>query len=321
MNDLQVSFVDAQSFINNLNDLFVNCDKLDIAIAYVKTGGLKTLLTALNRSPLIKESLPIRIVFGLCSRYGITDKDAARKLFELSQEHENIKVKKLNCPGFHPKLMIFHGNPNKILLGSSNLTAAAQTKNIEANIIVESPEGTFFTAVNKFFEDCFTDAIFLNKDHVENYTQHGYKQSKHKQKYPKEDETPSFPINVSPLKNRRLVFDPKRSKKDQQWDILLPVTRGIKNLEVMRKKRYGKWTIGKSVVYRDFIQGGNAYFYVNRNKTANLMGKIESINIQDRKTTFTINKIKNIKNRKLNSFKKRDGKTVEFVGSFVYISK
>jgi hypothetical protein len=92
---LKVSFVDAPSFEDNLRRLLSNCTGLDVAMAYVKIGGLQTLLNALNGSFLIKEKKQIRIVFGLCSRQGITDKESAQLLLRFSQKQKVLPISQL----------------------------------------------------------------------------------------------------------------------------------------------------------------------------------------------------------------------------------
>ena len=112
----KVSFLDGPSLANRLYDLLLGCTQLDVAMAYVKIGGLRTLLK--NADTMIERNVPIRIVFGLSSRQGITDRESAEELLDLSHR-KNITVKKWNNCGFHPKLLILHGNPSSIIVGSS----------------------------------------------------------------------------------------------------------------------------------------------------------------------------------------------------------
>jgi hypothetical protein len=72
-------------------------------------------------------------------------------------------------PGFHPKLLIFHGNPSFIVVGSANLTWAAQSKNVEANLLVEDPGEELMKDSREFFEHCFSKAPRLTRRHVERY--------------------------------------------------------------------------------------------------------------------------------------------------------
>lgn len=167
---MKVSFVEASSLRENLKNLFLNCNELDVAVAYVKIRGLETFLDLLEQSTLLKEEKPIRIVFGMSPFQGITDKESAKRLLELSQKYKNVAVKMWDDPRFHPKLMIFHGDPDRIMVGSSNLTGGAQSRNAEANVFVEDPEREFMKDATKFFETCFNDAPQLEQGHIDRYT-------------------------------------------------------------------------------------------------------------------------------------------------------
>lgn len=200
---MKISFVDAPSFVDGLKHLFSNCTKLDIAMAYVKIGGLKTFLDVLNESILMKENKPIRIVFGLSSFQGITDKKSAELLFRLSQKRKNVTVKKYDNFRFHPKLMIFHGDPDRILVGSSNLTGGAQSENVEANVIVEDPDSKFMKNAVEFFETYFDNAPHLEQRHVQSYTPRPRMTRRGGRGFSREDELPSHSKLLHLLGERR----------------------------------------------------------------------------------------------------------------------
>ncbi len=298
---MTVSFVDAPSFRYNFRCLLQNCTRLDVAMAYVKVGGLKTFLNALNRSNLIKEKKPVRIVFGLCSRQGITDKKSAQLLLKFSQEQKNVTVKKYNSPKFHPKLMVFYGKPNSVLIGSSNLTAAAYSKNAEANVIVEDPEKKFMEAATGFFEKCFDNAPFLEQKHVD-----AYNPQKHHFKGKdghgiEEDELPTFSTPVPLSKGRLGVGIPRKSKShydekihnlksrkyltrrqkrslaayranrtryygsllklEQKFALLVPVTYGEPHLQDIANKGHGMWKVGRRLSENRISVINHVYFY------------------------------------------------------------
>jgi len=165
---MKVEFLDGSTLADKLHQLVKRSDSLDIAMAYVKISGLRTLLKGADF--LLKRNGSIRVVFGLSTRYAITDKESAQALFDLSKE-ENVIVKRWNDPGFHPKLLIFHGNPTSIVIGSSNLTEAAQSGNAEANILVVDPEPTLLEDVNRFFSYYFDPAPLLKRKDIEKYEQ------------------------------------------------------------------------------------------------------------------------------------------------------
>lgn len=131
---MRVLFLDGPSLAEKIPELVASCDQMDMTMAYVKINGLRTLLK--NSGKLVRGGAPIRIVFGLSSRQGITDKESAESLLNFSK-HRNVYVRKFNHPGFHPKLFIFRGHHPCIVVGSANLTEAAQSQNAEANMLVE----------------------------------------------------------------------------------------------------------------------------------------------------------------------------------------
>lgn len=194
---MKVSFLDGPSLANKLPQLMNASMHLDIAMAYVKVGGLRILLK--NMKPFLKKGASLRIVFGLSSMQGITDKEAAISLLKLSKE-TNVDVRKFNNSGFHPKLLIFNGDDPCIVVGSSNLTEAAQSTNAEANILVENADPDLLRDTLAFFKHYFNPAPKLKQEHVDSYNPqkpHGRKKSAGRTK---EDILPSPPLRQHELK-------------------------------------------------------------------------------------------------------------------------
>ncbi|MGA3191409.1 MAG: phospholipase D-like domain-containing protein [Candidatus Bathyarchaeia archaeon] len=163
---MKVEFLDGPALAYKLPALLQRSSSLDVAMAYVKIGGLQTLMKSVNS--LLKRNGSFRIVFGLSSRYAITDKESAQALLNLSKQN-NVIVRKWNSCGFHPKLLIFHGNPTSIVVGSANLTEPAQSTNAEANILVEDPEPEVIKNAEQFFSDYFDTAPPLKRKDVDKY--------------------------------------------------------------------------------------------------------------------------------------------------------
>ncbi|MHA1833297.1 MAG: phospholipase D-like domain-containing protein [Candidatus Baldrarchaeia archaeon] len=168
---MKVLFLDGPSLVEKFPKLMESCTKLDIAMAYVKISGLRTLLKNVNK--LLKRRVPIRIVFGLSFRHGITDRESAEYLLKLSKR-KNVTVKKWNHSGFHPKLLIFHGKHPSIVVGSANLTGAAQSKNAEASIMVEDAEPQLLQKAIDFFEYYFNSAPTLKREDIDAYKHQTY---------------------------------------------------------------------------------------------------------------------------------------------------
>lgn len=163
---MKVSFLDGPSLADRLPRLIGSCKRLDIAMAYVKINGLRVLLK--NSEALLNRGASVRIVFGLSSKQGITDKESAESLLELSRRKQ-VDVRKINHSGFHPKLFIFDGDNPCIVVGSANLTEAAQSTNAEANILVEDADAELMNDAKAFFEYYFNTAPKLKRSDVDLY--------------------------------------------------------------------------------------------------------------------------------------------------------
>jgi len=331
---VKIYFVDAPSFIDRLNKLFINCTKLDIAMAYVRSGGLDSFLDALKKSILMQKNMPIRILFGMCSSHGITDKESAKRLLKLTQQHQNIKVKKYDNPGFHPKLMIFYGNPAQILVGSSNLTAGAQSKNAEANVIVEDPDQKFMKDAVEFFEMYFDKAPYLEPRYVDLYTPLPTSKKRRGQRSSMWDELPSRSKRLSPLINRRRgigspiktksYYDEKirdleskklteqqkkslaayralrtryfggTSRQKQPLAVLVAVTHGTGHLETIVEEGHGTWEIGRQISKDHSSEISDIYFYENQRKKSRYKGTIKKVQHDEGKTCFSITNLKKL---------------------------
>jgi len=303
-------------------------------MAYVRSGGLDSFLDALKKSILMQKNMPIRILFGMCSSQGITDKESAKTLLKLTQQHPNIKVKKYDNPRFHPKLMIFHGNPAQILVGSSNLTAGAQSKNAEANVIVEDPDEKFMNDAVGFFEMYFDKAPYLVQRHVDSYTPLPTSKKRRSQRSSKWDELPSRSKLLPPLISRRRgigspikkksYYDKKirdleskklteqqkkslaafrahrtryfggASRQKQPLAVLVSVTRGTEHLETMVEEGHGTWEIGRRISKDLSSEIFAMYFYENQRKKSRYKGKIKKVQCGEGKTYFSITDLKKL---------------------------
>jgi len=197
---MKVSFLNGPSLANKLRDLALSCTQLDVAMAYVKIGGLNTLLKSVDI--LIEKSVPMRFVIGLSSKHGITDKESAEHLLKLSRR-KSVTVKKWDNSGFHPKLFIFHGPNRSVVVGSSNLTHAAHSSNAEANILVEEANPQLFKEVMDFFEYYFNPAPNIQKKDVNKYKpREPHRRTKHSRRL-EEDVLPQPPQRKQGLEDLR----------------------------------------------------------------------------------------------------------------------
>lgn len=171
---MKAIFLESNALVRNFRKLTSNCTQLDIAMAYVKTAGLNKLTKDIEN--LADKGGQVRIVFGLSPNLRITDKAAATKLLELSQNN-NIEIRKIDKGGFHPKLFIFHGS-DSIIIGSSNITGSGLQKNAEANIMIEQADPKLFSDTLDFFEKYFQAAKILTSKHIDEYPSRSHEKGK-----------------------------------------------------------------------------------------------------------------------------------------------
>lgn len=126
------------------------CTSFSISVAFITSGGIVTLLETLRE--LEQKKIPGKI---LTTDYLMfSDPKALNKLSQFS----NIDLRMYNCQdkeGFHTKGYIFDtGSDFHILMGSSNLTQSALTKNIEWNtsLIVDQDDEYKDALFNEFIQ-------------------------------------------------------------------------------------------------------------------------------------------------------------------------
>ena len=354
---MKVSFVNATSFEKTLSNLLTDCTELDVAMAYVKIGGLRTFLRVLGNSPPMKGKKQIRIVFGLSSHQGITDKASAQLLFELARKHNNVTIKKYDNRKFHPKLMIFRGPPHAVMIGSSNMTIGAQKGNCEANAVIQEPDEKFWADVASFFETYFGKAPILEKTHVEGYNPRPHLRGTKGNNF-REDALPISPSksinenhNAGQPKLPKSYYDKKiyalENKKDlnqkerrslgayralrtryygdvlngkQKLALLLAVTYGEQHLEEIAEKGNGRWTIGRNLVKEKVSAISHVYFYENKIKEARYEGVIQNVQVTQDGLNLIFSEINRLpKSKRLPDFKKHNGENISMLGCLAYV--
>lgn len=148
----------------------MKCDQFQISVAFITMGGITPLLQTLKE--LEKRQIPGQI---LTTNYlNFSEPRALKKLEELS----NITLKMYDVDradqGFHTKGYIFKKEEiYRIIIGSSNITSAALTKNKEWNTkIVSTEQGEIAQEIVKEFYQLWDSkyALFYD-DFYENYKQ------------------------------------------------------------------------------------------------------------------------------------------------------
>lgn len=141
----------------------MKCSEFMISVAFVTSSGVTTLLETLKN--LEKRGVKGKI---LTTDYlNFSEPKALKKLLEFS----NIQVKLYSKESFHTKGYIFkHSDHYKLIVGSSNLTQTALTKNKEWNIEVSSlEEGSLTQEVLDEFKAMWRDADNLTLEWIQTY--------------------------------------------------------------------------------------------------------------------------------------------------------
>lgn len=167
----------------------MKCDQFQISVAFITMGGITPLLQTLKE--LEKRQIPGQI---LTTNYlNFSEPRALKKLQELS----NVTLKMYDVDradqGFHTKGYIFKKEEiYRIIIGSSNITSAALTKNKEWNTkIVSTEQGEMAQEIVREFYQLWDSKYALPfDDFYENYKQK-YEIIKKQRKIAKQDEISS----------------------------------------------------------------------------------------------------------------------------------
>ena len=180
---------EGKKVISVIEDELMKCDQFQISVAFITMGGITPLLQTLKE--LEKRQIPGQI---LTTNYlNFSEPRALKKLQELS----NVTLKMYDVDradqGFHTKGYIFKKEEiYRIIIGSSNITSAALTKNKEWNTkIVSTEQGEIAMEIVKEFHQLWYSkyALFYD-DFYENYKQK-YEIIKKQRKIAKRDEISS----------------------------------------------------------------------------------------------------------------------------------
>jgi superfamily II DNA or RNA helicase/HKD family nuclease len=149
--------------LSDIAQELTKCNEFMISVAFVTSSGVTPLLETLKS--LENDGVKGRI---LTTDYlNFSEPKALKKLLEFS----NIDIKMYCKDNFHTKGYIFkHSDHYKLIVGSSNLTQTALTKNKEWNIKVSSlEEGSLTASVLNEFEAMWEEADNLTLEWIETY--------------------------------------------------------------------------------------------------------------------------------------------------------
>lgn len=140
-----------------------NCEEFFLSVAFITSSGITPLLETFRK--LEEKGVKGKI---LTTNYlTFSEPKALKRILEFN----NIEVKVFCEENFHTKGYIFrHSNHYKVIVGSSNLTQTALTKNKEWNLKVSSlEEGALTYSIFSEFNDLWKKAEPLTLDWIETY--------------------------------------------------------------------------------------------------------------------------------------------------------
>lgn len=151
---------EGKKVISSIEEELLRCERFQISVAFITMSGITPLLQTLKE--LEKRGIPGEI---LTTNY--LDFSEPRALVKL-QELSNITLKMYDVEaanhGFHTKGYIFKENEiYRIIVGSSNLTGAALTRNMEWNTkIISAEQGEMAREIVKEFREYWNSKYALN---------------------------------------------------------------------------------------------------------------------------------------------------------------
>lgn len=149
--------------INYLRKELASCDEFYFSVAFITEDGLSLLLHTLDE--LAQKGITGKIL--TADYLNFNDPKVFRKLLTIP----NIQVKIDNGKNFHSKGYIFKkDNEFSIIIGSSNITQGALTKNTEWNMRIASAEnGELIIGTLNEFNESWHKGISLNNEWINEY--------------------------------------------------------------------------------------------------------------------------------------------------------
>jgi superfamily II DNA or RNA helicase/HKD family nuclease/SOS-response transcriptional repressor LexA len=166
---------DRDHFLPHLSEAISRATEVDVAVAFIKTTGLRLLLPDLQAA---LEGSGVRTVRVLTSDYlDITDPEALRLLLLLQELGAEVRVFVTAASSFHLKAYIFarlsEGElvEGTAFVGSSNISRQALQEGLEWNYRVVYPDDRGFLEMRSHFEEIFAhpNTVALSDSWIEAY--------------------------------------------------------------------------------------------------------------------------------------------------------
>lgn len=153
-----------EKVLTTILDELRSCESFFLSVAFITSGGVSSLFGIL----LDLESKGVKGQILVSEYLNFTQPEALRKLLQLS----NVELKIARDIDFHSKGFLFtHSSYYTIIIGSSNITHGALTKNKEWNLKVTAhKDSELFKLTITEFEKVFSIAFPVNEEYLEKYT-------------------------------------------------------------------------------------------------------------------------------------------------------
>jgi superfamily II DNA or RNA helicase/SAM-dependent methyltransferase len=163
-------------FLPKLCQAIKAADRIDMAVAFVKTTGLNLLFPDLV-SALQRESDPARIRILTSDYLDITDSEALRKLVLLHDHGAQVGVYQSRGSSFHLKAYLFAGYADdqqmwgRAFIGSSNISRQALQDGLEWNYQVDFPPDSGYLEAASRFDELLKhpNVVELTDDWIDEY--------------------------------------------------------------------------------------------------------------------------------------------------------
>lgn len=149
---------DEHPFLPHLCAAIHRAQRVDMAVAFVKTTGLRLLLPDLLESLQRSESqLPPAQLRILTSDYlDVTDPEALRLLMLLAEQGAQVRVYRSHGSSFHLKAYLFSGADwGRAFIGSSNISRQALQQGLEWNYRIDYPGDDGYLEAQRRFDELF----------------------------------------------------------------------------------------------------------------------------------------------------------------------
>jgi len=192
----------ADHFLPHLSEAFTWATQADLAVAFIKTTGLRLLLPDLES--MVDAGAPQRVRMLTSDYLDITDPEALRLLLLLQERGAEVRVYTTQDGSFHLKAYIFAKLDQQVLaagtafIGSSNISRQALRDGLEWNYRVVYPGDSGFLEARQRFEELFAHAktVPLSDTWIEAYEQRRLPPSRSIAPGSHEQEAPPEPTTV-----------------------------------------------------------------------------------------------------------------------------